>query len=391
MRALIVFAVCACTKAEPPKDPDPIPAPTPPVPAPPKTKERVLLVEGGAPAAVHYLVVRLSADATVAPKLDPLGARPALLHGTRSIATQDGEWWVHAIDGKRVVVGVMSSLSGGKPSYRIEVPVEPKGLHLAGDALFVGSAQAVGWIDLAAPKPAYVELVQRTGFPDKAYDLFVRDGNRLVAIDDEVMPMYADWFALDPTNRPTKRLGDWKLPGVINGSYVHAALLPAAADAWTLYLAAPYGVLSGHGHDLAAVPIRGDKLVFDPDLTLQNRDGKTPIVEEHVGRGGGAKTTLLGGTDYTEWTGMTIARGANRVLLAAGKRGLISLPASFPAQGATATIVDLGGSVSDVRDVDGLVLALVTAQTTALVVLDPTATKVTARHDLGRVVDYFVR
>lgn len=382
--ALVACARASETKQDPVK-PDPVP-----VPVTPKTAaDHVLLLEQHAYSAAQasYLAVNLVADPKATPTLDALGERPALVGVApgyyRTAVAHRGRWWAYAIAGTKVVIHLTSAKVGGKPSYQIDVGLAATALYLAADdVLFVGSERAVGWVDLAAPRPTYVELVKRDGFAHKAYDHFVRDGDRLLAIDDEVMPMFADWFSLDASGRPVKRLGDWQLPGVINGHYDHAALLATAANAWTLFLVAPYSVLSGNGQALAAVPIRNDSLVFDKDLTLQNAGGKLPVAVEHVDdRGQSRPPVLLGGTKYSAWTGLAIT--SKQVVLAAGPRGLMTLPLDLSGK---PRLVDLGGEVRDLRAHGALVYALVGSE---LVVLDGNLA-VVARHALPAAFDRFV-
>lgn len=393
--------MAACTRAgeskQDPVKPDPIPRPVP-VPAPTDDQRKLLVQQHSwTDAEATYLAVTIGADPKATPTLDPLGARPThAVGGGRhvALAAHDGSRWVHVKD-KKLVISTMSSTMGGKPSFQVDLgALEPTALHLAGDALYVGSGTGVCWFDLAATKPGCVELVKRD-LRFKAYDRFVREGDRLLAIDDEVMPMFADWFSLDATGRPTKRLGDWALPGVINGHYDHAALLATGNGDYTLFLVAPYGIMSGNGHDLVAIPIRDNKLVFDNNLTIQNADGKTPILEEHQERGSNKPPTLLAGTQLTPWTGLAVAPRANKVLIAAGLRGMLSVPADFAPSLKTATADSLGSDgVRDVRVQANLVFVLVhrnhTPDTTVseLVVLDATSLKQLARHRLSNTLLY---
>ena len=395
MRGLaLLLALVACTRAHESKDPPPptpIPTPPTPVPAPPIVESRTLVIQAhthDSPEAA-YLAVTLAADPSTEPTLVDLGKRPADAMPTpgyyRALAATDGDHLVHVRDKTKLVV---AALAGGTRTIDV-APLEPRGIHVTGSALYVGSDKTVCWIDLAKPAPCR-ELVNRSNYAYKAYDRFVRLGDRLLAIDDEVSPMFADWFSIDSAGRPIKRVGDWKLPDVINGHYEHAALLATAANEYTLYLVAPYSVLSGSGHDLVAIPVRADKLVFDPDLTLQNRDFKTPILEEHVDRPNNQPDTLLAGTKYSPWTGLAVAPRANKVLIAAGVRGMLTVPTDFAPSHKTATADLLGGiAVVDVRVQAGHVLALVhrahTPDTTVsdLVFLDPTSLKPIARHMLG--------
>lgn len=377
-------------------------APAPNSPTSPLDDGRTLLLEHhvNTDGEASYLVVAFDANPVTKPVLTPLDKVPALELVNwpghfATVAAHRGLRWVHAVaDGKRwkLIVGATSVTAGGKPSFQIDLGDRPTALHIAGDALYVGTGQSVGWFDLAIMPPKYVELVKRDGPPHKSYDLFVHTGDRLVAIDDEVFPMYADWFSIDASGRPIKRLGDWTLPGVVNGHYDHAVLV--ANGEHVLYLDAQYGTLSGDGHVLAAIPIRSDKLVFDAGLTLQNGTGSTtPIVDERVDRGGGRPDMLLGGTHYSGWSGLAATRDGKRLLLAANTRGLLVLPSNFTAT-SKAQFVDLGGECRDVREQAGVLFALVVATTgSELVVLESAGPdfKVIARHALPAGYDRFVR
>ena len=306
----------------------------------------------------------------------------------KTVVAHAGPRWVHVEakgGGFRLVIG---DARGGAPRS-IDLAGEPTALHLWRDWLFVGLGPRLGWTDLAG-ETGFQELVARS-HQYKAYDLFARAGDRLVAIDDVVMPMVADWFALG--GKAPKRLADWSLPGVINGHYTHAALHPAAGGDFTLYMIAPYGIMDGSGHDLVAVPVRGDKLVFEEGLTLQNgKNGPTPVIEEHVSRDSGKTFGLVAGSEMTDWTGLAVDPASGRLLIAAGTRGLIVLPGDFTSA-SKGTLVELGGPCRDVEVRGGLLVALVGDDTKSeLVILTGSGAGYAAgaRHPLPAAFDRIV-
>jgi hypothetical protein len=307
----------------------------------------------------------------------------------RTVAAHAGPRWVHVEakgGGFQLLIG---DARGGAPRS-IDLAGEPTALHLHRDWLFVGLGPRLGWTDLASDT-GFHELVARD-HQYKAYDLFARSGDRLVAIDDVVMPMVADWLALG--GKEPRRLADWSLPGVINGHYTQAALHPAAGGDFTLYLLAPYGIMDGDGHDLVAVPVHGDKLVFEEGLTLQNgKNGPTPIIEEHVSRDSGKTFGLVAGSEVTDWTGLAVDPDSGRLLIAAGTRGLIVLPGNFTSA-SKGTMVELGAPCRDVVARGGLLVALVGDDTKSeLVILTGAGESYAAgaRHPLpaafGRILD----
>jgi len=323
-----------------------------------KDAGRWVVVEkhGDAAAVASYVAIDLAA---ANPSPISLGEAPALPDSGwqghyRTVAAHAGPRWVRAQEKGGQFALVLGDARGGAPRS-IDVDGEPTALHLRGDMLLVGLGKRLGWIDLAAAHPRFQELVARD-HEYKSYDLFAASGDRVVAVDDVVMPMVADWLSVE--GKTPRRIADWRLPGVINGHYTHAALRARAAG-FTLYLLAPYGIMDGSGHDLVAVPVEGDRLIFDKELTLQNgRNGATPVIEEHVDRGTGKAVELVAGSEVTEWTGLAIDPEDGRLLIAAGKRGLLLLPAEFKSD-TRGVLVDLGGECRDVAVRGGAPIALV--------------------------------
>lgn len=371
-------------------------APAPYVENPADARWLVVEAHTHTEARARHAAIELDDQASKATVV-PLGAAPALVHRSwsghfRAVSAHQGPRWIRAAstgtaDAPRFRLVVADASAPKSAARTIDLgDLEPTALHLVGSTVHIGAGQRVGWIDLGAGTPAFTEVVSRQLRGGKAYDLFVRLGDRLLAVDDVVMPMLADWFALDSQGR-ARRLGDWSLPGVINGHYQHAALLTRGPGEWTLFLVAQYSIRSGSGHDLAAVPVRGDSLVFPDDLVLQNaRGGPIPVLEEHVARG----SQGIGKT-ITAWTGMAVDAAGGKLLIAAGGRGLLVVPTDF-AHDTPVISVSLG----DCRDViasGGHLFALIgSRRASEVVVLVPAGGtyRVARRHALGASFDRFV-
>jgi len=298
---------------------------------------------------------------------------------TWASAEPDGQGW-------QVVVHTI-----GKPETRtVAAPLRPAALHVVGSAVIAGADNTIGWIDLAAPTLAWQEIHRRPDMKFKAYDLFVRDAEWLIAIDDEVMPMYADSFAVDDRGKPTHARG-WSLPGIINGHYTHAALARSGARDGVLFTVTPYGIMDGNGQDLAALRITGDVLAFDAKVTLNStRLSDPPVLEEHVSRETRQPEKLAAGTGYTPWRGLALHDG--RVLLAAGTRGLLVLPQVFTPD-TKATVVAVGDECRDVLVADGRTWVLVGGGENAVVELgwDAGAAKERGRTRLAGSYERFVQ
>jgi hypothetical protein len=217
------------------------------------------------------------------------------------------------------------------PIVAVALPADAAAMHMVGDAVFVGIDDSVYWIDLAQSPPKPELLLARSLAGGKAYDLFVRNGEWLFAIDDVVRPIYADTFRLKATGTPAHDEA-FQLPGMINGTYSGGALETTGTDAGTLYLLGGYGIMDGNGQDLAALPVVEGKPKHDGELVLNSGvHADPPVLEEHVDRGTGKPVKLVAGTDFTPWGGVELVGGGDtrRVLLSAGTRGLLSVPLDF--------------------------------------------------------------
>lgn len=361
--------------------PTPAPAPTP-LPAPPAPLPPAV----GAASSTSLVVVRHPPTAATAQFLE-LDLAPLLATGaapgrgqafelqTLSHPWHQGRFVVAASQGgSDLVITSLRIGSGptlvhrviGRPEQReVEmVTLTPSAVHVGRGVAYVGAGDRVGFVDLRDARLRFTQVHQRTLSERKAFDLIVHSGDWLVAVDDMVMPMWADSFRLDARGLPTHRAG-WQLPGVINGHYTLGALLGASGDG-TLVLAAPYSIMDGHGHDLVALGVHGHALDPLPDhLTLQNARGEAgapPLLEEHVPRGRPADPpSLHGGAAYTEWTALALLGSDTptpELVFAAGARGLMVLPVAFTAT-STATLVDVGGHCLDVVERSGALVALV--------------------------------
>ncbi len=238
-------------------------------------------------------------------------------------------------------------------------PVAPASMMVAWRTVLVGIENRVGQVDFTADTPAYEVVLEREEMKFKAYDLFVRRGDMVVAIDDVVTPIYADSFRIDGRGRLTP-LAAFSMPGIINGSYVHAALHTTSAVRGTLYAITPYGIMDGNGQDLSRLPMTDGKTSFDEELTL-NSTRHPNVLEEHVDRGTKKPTKLAAGTTYSAWTGLDLLERDGQlhsVLVAAGSRGLFVLPPDIGPD-SKATPIDLGASCLDVKVVGDRVFALV--------------------------------
>ena len=310
------------------------------------------------------------------------GGRFAL---AEAVATPSGER-------SRVVVERVDGARAAPLSVDL-ADVVPTALHVARQTLFVGAIGRVGVVDLGAAPPVVRDVVTRAGDFRKPYDLFVREGDVLLAIDDEVTPVFADLFRLDARGAPT-RLADLRLPPMINGHYRAAALAPDGPEAWTAYAVLPFGIIDGSGQLLATLHLRGGRVEPGEDVVLNQTGSRPGVLEEFVPRGSpSGPPRLLVGSQITDFRGVAVAPTATRVLVAADGRGLLAVPPTL-VETTRPEVIDVGDACRDVLRVGDRVLALVATGTAgALVVLEANAAAVTvvARHDLPRGYDRFVR
>lgn len=251
-----------------------------------------------------------------------------------------GPWFVDVAD-----LGVRLSWSS------VSVPHSPPAaLHVVGGRVFVGHAERLSALQLSDPAGSFTELRHRAEMRGKAYDVFARHGRHLVAIDDIMMPIYADSFDLI-TGSP-QHLAGFELPGLVNGHYQRAALLVDDSGEGRLFASAPFGHRGGWGYHLLIVPF-----VDGRPSTIRGGPGGVMMFSEMVHRMPDQEPSLFGGDQATAWTGLVVVPSAGRVLIAAGSRGIFSLPADAEVV-ATPTMHDLGGEITDVLTHEGRTWAL---------------------------------
>jgi hypothetical protein len=399
MKALVFVAALAACGGAPTEPLATLPAKPRPAPVdvevPTATgAERWLLLEQHAQRAptVRHVAVELGADLRTPPTTTDLGESPALaLYPNdkaphHAVAAHDGTRWVQVVDSERGGLrAVVRSLPASTPLATIELgDITPAALHLVGDALWIGARSKVGWADLAERSPKVRTLVERDQRRAKYYDLFAHSGDRLIAIDDVVRPLYADWFALDARGAPGEHLGDWILPGMVNGHYTGATLVRDGEGFALFTTSTSSSGYSGPGQGMFRLPIAGDAYVSRGDA-MQPDISETDMTRRRQ------PSALVAGTTFTAWEGFAVSPDGEQVLIAAGERGLLVMPSKLPS-GVTAATIDLGGKVRDVTVRGAELFALVSTEagTSELVVLAPDTLEVAARHALPGELDRFV-
>ncbi|MFW5878525.1 MAG: hypothetical protein ACOCVR_01790 [Myxococcota bacterium] len=256
-------------------------------------------------------------------------------------------------------------LASQTPVQTIELgDLRPVALHLVSRGLYVGTWGEVGWFDLDADPIVYQRLVHRPDFTHKPYDLFARNGDWLLAIDDNLMPILADLFRLDEEGRPT-HFTEWKLPGLVNGTYRHALLVRNEEDAGVLYASGPYerGYKEPGGQLLFALPIERESLGREESWLSEIRPGT----------GEGDSPTLVAGDAFTQFGGMAWLPAKNgreaNLFVAAGERGILVLPHML-AEDPAPKLIDAGGPVADVMTFGDALHALVGGERSRVVRLD---------------------
>lgn len=322
-------------------------------------------------ADAKLLPIALSEDALTlgSPRTHAASALPDWPGHFGSEASHDGGSRYVIVQGEaeRWQLEAWTLAPADEPAARVDIgSVLPAAVVLINDDVLLGQANTIAWIDLGAEPRTRVELTRRDELFGKAYDLFVRSGSWLIAIDDQVSPIWADGFRLG-LGQP-ERIQDFELPSAINGSYYAGTLVASGATDGVLYLLLHYGIMDGHGHDLTALGIRDGKLTVSSEVLINSSAGiDPPVLEEHVDRGTQQPVKLSAGTEYTEWTAVAhVPDGEqSRLLISAGARGLFELPLEFGPQ-TKAKVIDLGGAVLDVLVLGERVFALVTIEQPSL-------------------------
>jgi len=254
--------------------------------------------------------------------------------GKGTIAAAEGD----ASNGYYLRFNVGSSNEKGP----VLLPEAPHSLYVWGQAVYVGLGNAVGWVNFAdnkdAAPPVFVSVYQRQ-WQNKAYDMFTRKNDLLIAVDDMVFPFYADAFRIQSNGEPV-HVEAWDLPNVVNGHYNMANVIGN-----DLLLTHNFYHRGGEGHNLT-------RICMDQ---MKDKRGRSEVSIGEINASGayGGKPGPQVLTDHsdplTEWTGMAVRQDRNEILLAAGTRGLLALPGDFQASTrAQKILVGEYGSVNSV-------------------------------------------
>jgi len=249
----------------------------------------------------------------------------------------------------------------GKTKKSILLPEKPTALSLYREFLYFGLGHRLAFVDLRTDTKL-IELYHRKNMDEgKSYDLLVHDFGRLLAVDDFISPIYADWFHLNHDGFPRRR-ADWVFPDMINGHVKRVLFAPGNDSKYTLgalYILGSFSVLTGQGQLISAHAIRGDALETTRGRAVNGgyTTGKERVREEFISMETGRPIFaaspssgwdgLVDGKKFTWWTSIALTQDKKEIALAAGTRGLLILNADFHPT-SLAEKVDVGGECLDV-------------------------------------------
>lgn len=234
-------------------------------------------------------------------------------------------------------------------------------IHVFDTAVYVGTGGTVGWVNFGSSSssstpydpPKYQELIRRRTSYYKAYDMFAREGNFLVAVDDMIDPIYADSFQLHGSQHVPVHKRDFTLPyEEANLKYKRTALIGDFLILLGNYYAC-YGNCYG-------------QLLYRFDTKSKNRHFET-IRDHEVSRDldiqlyqNYSETSINFNPDGDlDWVDLAVtSRG--EVAIAALDRGLCVIPPGpFKSAEPFYQTVDLGGRVRAVNTCGSATWALV--------------------------------
>ena len=251
-------------------------------------------------------------------------------------------------------------------STAVSLPMYPVCMFiLDSDTVFLGFDGLVAWVDFSAPVTtqvaAYAELY-RSKNNAKPYDMFTITKNKriLIAVDDTEFPFFADTFRItnnyrkDDSNTSSSTVvpvheSHWTLPALINGRYTHATVLSNDS----LILASQFGCRNRSGRSLQRISVE----LFEQQQKKTRSSSSSPAPnndkygqwydydwreEDRYNNASNSKTNeqqqqprtieeYLGRVWHRVVTFATHHEGKReeRILVAAGDRGLLVLPSDF--------------------------------------------------------------
>ena len=284
--------------------------------------------------------------------------------------------------------------------------IYPKALLLHGKTLFVGSSRAeLGWIHLDADPPFYVKFVERSDSIYKAYDMFARAGNHVLAIDDEYEPIVSDLFLVDKRGNPN-HLAQIYLP---IASYKHAIILPPSPEnGHFLYLMSEFRHFIQESQQAEYAEHRLTRLeIIDSAVIKRNgeqgkrsyhnsayeiKQGAQP--SDHGMRRSPHRGQLIAGKKYTRWLGMavTIADGSPVAWVAAGDRGILRF-GERPTEDSRPSQYDMGAPCLDIIAIGNTLYAILGGESPSVAQLAHRKIflTITKRVELGLREPRFVR
>jgi hypothetical protein len=168
----------------------------------------------------------------------------------------------------------------------------------------------------------------------------------LIAVDDIMMPYYADTFQLDANGTPTHD-ESWSLPALVNGHY----FLAETTDNNDLLLASSYHHRGGAGQQLTRKPM--------VDMSSKLREQHTNLDSDVPTRVSfwfyEPYTTYYTDERPTRWKAIAVLKKDGKddtILLACGQRGLMSIPVLFERDVVPSMDASFGGAVCGVRTFD---------------------------------------
>lgn len=198
-------------------------------------------------------------------------------------------------------------------SETVKLPEPAFGLMIVGTSVYIGFAASIGWVNFSSPNPVCQVLLRRDFIESRGrcYDRFLKHGEKLIVIGNMLGTNYAEVFDTSESGGIPLYVENWTLPATFSAQYIFVGTTDD-----DLIIVYDIAGIRENSQCILRKALSGLSPEQRRKMNLDQARGS--IANHNVGR---------------FWMDFAVQRTAhgdsNKILIAAGKNGLLSFPAKF--------------------------------------------------------------